>query len=91
MGLSLRCNAQIGVTLAFRVKDLSGNFLSRPPTHPPGAEVCICRTTIRDVSAIPCRGTRGVRAERGVGTLRRYHPGGYLVGTKAWSQVLVGC
>ena len=24
-----RCNAQIGVTLAFRVKDLSGNFLSR--------------------------------------------------------------
>ena len=29
-----RCNAQFRVTLAFRVKDLSGNFLSRPPTHP---------------------------------------------------------
>ena len=28
---------------------------------------------------MPCRGTRGVRAERGVGTLRRYHPGQYLV------------
>ena len=61
------------------------------PTHPPGAEVCIGRATVRDASAIPRRGTRGVRAERGVGTLRRYNPVRYLIGTKAWSQVLVGC
>ena len=37
------------------------------PTHPPGAEVCSDRATVRDASAIPCRVTRGVRAERGVG------------------------
>ena len=51
--------SRICVTLSFRA-------------HPPGAEV-FGRTTVRDASAIPCRGTRGVRAEHGVGTLLRYH------------------
>ena len=46
------------------------------PTHPPGAEVCIGRATVWDASATPCRGTRGVRAERGVGA----------ASSKAWSQ-----
>ena len=36
------------------------------PTHPPGAGVSTGCTTVRDASAIPCRGALGVRAERGV-------------------------
>ena len=48
------------------------------PTHPPSAGVSFGRAAVRDASAIPCRGALGVRAERGVGTLRRYHPGRYL-------------
>ena len=53
------------------------------PTHPPSAGVSFGRAAVRDASAIPCRGALRVRAERGVGTLRRYHPGRYLAGTKA--------
>ena len=55
------------------------------PTHPPSAGVCFGRAAVRDASAIPCRGALGVRAERGVGTLRRHHPGRYLAGTKAFT------
>ena len=55
----------------------------RPPTHTPSAEVSYGRAAVRDASAIPCRGALKVRAERGVGTLRRYHPGRCLAGTKA--------
>ena len=53
------------------------------PTHPPSAGVSFGRAAVRDASAIPCRGALGVRAERGVGTLRRYHPERYLAGSKA--------
>ena len=43
------------------------------PTHPlPGAGVNIGRTSVRDASAIPCRGALEVRAVRGIGTLRRH-------------------
>ena len=42
------------------------------PTHPPGAGVSIGRTSVRDASAIPCRGALEVRAVRGIGTLRRH-------------------
>ena len=40
-----------------------------PPTHP----VRMCWATVRDASAIPCCGARGVRTARRVGTFRRYH------------------
>ena len=53
------------------------------PTHPPSAGVSFGRAAVRDASVIPCRGALGVRAECGVGTLRRYQPGRYLAGTKA--------
>ena len=46
----------------------------RPPTHP---------ARVRDASAIPCSGALGVRAERRVGTFRRYHQGWCLTGAKA--------
>ena len=36
------------------------------PTLPPSAGVSTGCTTVRDASAIPCRGALGVRAERGV-------------------------
>ena len=64
------------------VKDIVSP-MSFAPTHPPGAGVSSGRAAVRDASAIPCRGALGVRAERGVGTLRRYHPGRCLAGTKA--------
>ena len=57
--------------------------MSFAPTHPSGAGVSSGRVAVRDASAIPCRGALGVRAERGVGTFRRYHPGRCLAGTKA--------
>ena len=53
------------------------------PTHPPSAVANFGRAAVRDASAIPCRGALGVRAERRVGTLRRYHPGWCLTGAKA--------
>ena len=57
------------------------------PTHPPGAEG-FGRTTVRDASAIPCRGTRGIRAERGVGTIPpRTVPGGTKLGRRFWAVV----
>ena len=54
----------------------------RRPTHPTRRQILVV-LRVRDASTIPCRGAFGVRAERRVGTFRRYQPGWCLTGAKA--------
>ena len=47
-------------------------------SRPPGAGVSTGRTTVRDASAIPCRGALGLRAERGIWDASAIPPGQVL-------------